>query len=85
MACLERLLCQPDYEADDGSGCRHGECDSQWIVDDRISIADFLVFDIVDLHLTYFEAAMRQFEALCQHHKRVAGQPGVLVLRAWDW
>lgn len=70
-----------DEALDGGAGLSGGDEEGRlWLVGDRISIADIVVTDLVDIHLsaTQLEGAMRaNFPQLVLLRKRVVGQPGI--------
>lgn len=77
LACLERLAAEASDDAPLSP--------PPWLgAAARMTIADIVVFDLVDSHLAApeFEGALRQrFPALAAHHKRVAAQPGERLAR----
>jgi len=62
MACLERL-----------AGLHPGP----WMLGRSFSIADIVVFDLVDMHQGVFADAMKKFPHLMDHYKAVAEQQGI--------
>ncbi|KXZ51896.1 hypothetical protein GPECTOR_11g33 [Gonium pectorale] len=58
---------------------------SGWLVGEAPSLADFAVFDLVDLHLGLFpDLVGGRFPALAAHHAKVAALPGVAEYLASD-
>ncbi|GIL71694.1 hypothetical protein Vretifemale_2215 [Volvox reticuliferus] len=67
LASLEYLLARRRFS------------DAGWVVGEGPSVADFAVFDLVDLHLVQGQLAKplrNRFPALEAHHTRVAELPG---------
>ncbi|GIL71693.1 hypothetical protein Vretimale_865 [Volvox reticuliferus] len=75
LASLEYLLARRRFS------------DAGWVVGEGPSVADFAVFDLVDLHLVQGQLAKplrNRFPALEAHHTRVAELPGVAEYLASD-